>query len=102
MTMFRRRFIQSISFAGIGGLAGAAETNGNKTVMYRVKGFSCPTCAVGLEVMLRRQPGVVQAQASYPNATVRIEFQPKAVTESALKGFIAEMGFSAEEEPKRQ
>ena len=98
--MFRRRFIQSISFTGIGGLAavGIAEANGGKTVMYRVKGFSCPTCAVGLEVMLSRQKGVMRAQASYPNATVRIEFQPDTVSESSLKGFIAEMGFSVEEQ----
>ena len=63
---------------------------------YRVRGFSCITCAVGLEVMLRQKKGVARVQASYPKATVFIEFDPGLVTEASLKEFIAEMGFSVE------
>jgi len=47
--------------------------------------------------MLQREKGIAWAKASYPDATVIIKFDPNLVTENALKGFIAEMGFSVEE-----
>jgi copper chaperone len=97
--VFRRHFLQRIALAGAGGLAasGTIEASENKTVTYRVQGFTCVTCAVGLETMLQREKGIASAKASYPKATVIIQFDPKLVTESLLKGFIAEMGFHVEE-----
>ncbi len=93
--MFRRRFIQSITFAGAGSLAGAgvAEAKGNKTVIYQIKGFTCVTCAVGLETLLRRKKGIARAEASYPNATVVIEFDPDLVSDQSMRELISEMGF---------
>ena len=44
-------------------------------------------------VMLRREKGVAWAKASYPDANVTIEFDPKEVTEDSLKSYIASMGF---------
>jgi copper chaperone CopZ len=97
--MFRRAFIQRITLGGIGGVAatGAIEASEIRTITYRVKGFTCITCAVGLETMLQRKKGIISAEASYPTATAIIKFDPKLVSESSLKGFIAEMGFSVEE-----
>ena len=97
--MFRRHFLQRITLAGAGGLAasGAIEASESKIVIYRVKGFTCVTCAVGLETILQREKGITSAKASYREATVIIRFDPELVTESSLKGFIAEMGFRVEE-----
>ena len=53
------------------GLVAAAERS---TVIYRVKGFTCVTCPVGLESLLRRERGVVRTTASYPEGMARIEF----------------------------
>ena len=97
--MIRRQFIQLITLAGAGGLTtiGALEAEeGHQTVTYRVKGFTCITCAVGLETLLQRQKGVVRAKASYSDASVIIQFNPKSVTESDLNKFISDMGFTAE------
>jgi copper chaperone CopZ len=77
------------------------EASEKKTVTYRVKGFSCVTCAVGLDAMLRGHEGVIQSRSSYPNETTVVEFNPNVVTEKSLKEFIAELGFIAEEEHKR-
>jgi copper chaperone CopZ len=100
--MFRRHFMQRITFAGAGGLAsiGAMEAREIRTVTYRVKGFSCVTCAVGLETMLRQQKGIAGAKASYPDAKAIIEFDPKLVTDSWLRAFIADMGFTVEEDKR--
>ena len=96
--MLRRRFIQFMTVAGAGGLAAleTLEASDTKIVTYKVKGFTCITCAVGLETLLRQQKGVVWAKASYPEASATVKYQPTAVTEEQLKGFIAEMGFTAE------
>lgn len=93
--MFRRKFLQRITFAGAG-LATAAVSQ-TKTVSYHVKGFTCITCAVGLETLLRRQKGITRAEASYPSGIVHIDFDPALVTEKTLKDFIGEMGFTVEE-----
>lgn len=100
--MQRRRFVQMMTFAGVGGLAvveAAKHTVGEtKTVSYRVKGFTCVTCAVGLETMLRRQKGVQWVKATYPEALVVIRYSPSSLDEQALRGFISELGFTAEPE----
>lgn len=65
--MVRRQFIRRFTLATTGpGIAtiARARANQNKTVTYRVRGFSCPTCAVGLDTMLRQQKGVVRSESS--------------------------------------
>lgn len=98
MKLFRRRFIQGITFAG-GSLRafGASPADETKTITYLVKGFTCPTCAVGLDTMLCRQKGVVRSKSTYPEGIVRIAFDPRFVTDGSLRSFIAEMGFRVEE-----
>lgn len=96
--MQRRRFVQMMTLAGAGGLAAmelkhAGET---KSVTWHVKGFTCVTCAVGLETMLRQQKGVRWVKATYPEGEVVIRYDPASVTEAALKGFISDLGFTAE------
>ncbi len=99
--MLRRQFLKITTLAGVSGLAtiGTAEASDTKTVKYRVGGFTCITCAVGLETMLHQQKGVVWVKASYPDASVVIHYDPASVTENAIRAFITDLGFSAEPEP---
>jgi copper chaperone CopZ len=94
--MFRRKFVQLI---GAGSLAGIPTLGaiGTHTVKYRVKGFSCVTCAVGLDAMLQKQKGVASSQSSYPDGLVVVKFDPKEITDASLRTFIADMGFTVEE-----
>jgi len=95
--MLRRKFIQLMTIAGTGSLAALSklEAKDTATVTYHVKGFTCVTCAVGLETLLLQQKGVVWAKASYPDASVAIKYQPGSVTQDQLKAYIVEMGFTA-------
>ena len=97
--MFRRQFVQMISLVGVGGLAAtvAEAVDVTRTVTYRVRGFSCITCAVGLDAMLQRQKGVIWSRSSYPDGIVVIKFDPRTITDNALRSFIADMGFTVEE-----
>ena len=99
--MIRRRFIELITL-GTGGMAamGAIPATEKETVTYRVTGFTCITCAVGLEALLQQEKGVAWAKASYPHANVVIKFDPKKVTQDALRTYIVSMGFKAEPELK--
>lgn len=98
--MFRRQFVQFLAVFGTGSMAtiAAADAKGTKSVTYVVKGFSCVTCAVGLDTMLQKQKGIAWSKSSYPDGIVMIKFDTREVTEKELKEFIGEMGFTVAEE----
>ena len=89
--MMRRKFIQGITTLS----AVPVVAGGTKTVTWHSEGFSCVTCAVGLDTMLRQQKGIVRSKSSYENRTATIEFHPELVTENKIRGFIEELGFRA-------
>lgn len=99
--MDRRNFIckvGGVSAVGISAAVGAtskpATPKEDRSVVYKVNGFTCVTCAVGLEVMLRGTPGVTRAKATYPESKVAIGFDSHLTTEKQLREFIASCGFS--------
>jgi len=96
--MIRRQFIQLATFAGVGGLTaiGIAKAGETRTVTYHVIGFSCITCAVGLDTMLGRHKGIVRSKSTYPEGMVTIDFHPGLISESSIKALISEMGFTVE------
>ena len=100
--MIRRRFLELITLAGAGVVTPmeAMAANATRAVTYRVKGFSCVTCAVGLDTMLRQQKGIASSKSTYPEGKVTIGFDPDRITETSIKAFIADMGFAVEAEHK--
>jgi len=97
MNVFRRRFLQTVGFSTSAAVLTAKPNNeGKQTVAWRVAGFTCVTCAVGLETLLKRQPGVVEVHAKYPEGTVRIEYDAAKLSARELKEAIEEMGFRVE------
>jgi copper chaperone CopZ len=63
-------------------------------VKWRVRGFTCIACAVGLETMLRGLAGVVHVKAEYPANTVSIDFDESRISQAKLKEFIGSCSFS--------
>jgi copper chaperone CopZ len=98
--MFRRKFLQLMTVATAGGLAplqGVAATGGS-VVSYHVKGFSCVTCATGLDTMLGQQKGIKSSKSTYPEGKVVVNYDPDQIAEAAIAAFIADLGFSVEKE----
>lgn len=91
--MVRRKFIQGIA-CGVGAVDATAAAN--KTVTFRIEGFSCITCAVGLDSMLKEQKGIVRSKSSYPDRTAVIEYNPVVINEEQIRAFIHELGFTAQ------
>jgi len=96
--MDRRNFLRGVTGAttaaatagGLGiasAVAPKAAPKESRNVTYRIKGFTCITCAVGLEVMLKGLKGVTRASASYPGNTVTIGFDEHVTTEKNVEGF---------------
>jgi copper chaperone CopZ len=96
--VFRRRFFKLMTIATAGGLAPLEAAAGGTTniVVYRVAGFSCITCATGLDTMLREQPGVASSKSRYPQGSVTVAFDPKQTTEQGIVAFITGLGFTVE------
>lgn len=97
--MFRRRFLQFLAVSGAGALAFEARGNGlARTVIFQVKGFSCITCAVGLDTMLSKEKGILSSKSTYPEAKVTVKFDSETIDEKSIQALIADMGFKVESE----
>ncbi len=95
--MFRRQFVQLMALSSVGALnpiQSIASAGPRTTLVLQVKGFTCITCAVGLDTMLGKERGILSSRSTYPGGTVTVVFDPKESSEDAIRGFIAEMGFS--------
>ena len=97
--MFRKQFVHLLTLLGAGGLStvSAIDAGNSRIQRYRVKGFSCATCAVGLDTTPQKRPGVVWSHANYAEDSVAIKFDPREVSELSLRDFIEGTGFSVEE-----
>ena len=95
--MIRRRFLGLATLAGVAGLATmeGMDLAEQKTVTFRITGFTCVTCAVGLETLLQKERGVIWAKATYPGSIATITYHPRLTSESSLVEFIESTGFKA-------
>ena len=98
--MIRRRFLQFAALSGASALApldAIARTAANaaaKAVVFQVKGFSCPTCAVGLDTMFSRTKGIVSSHSTYPEGKVSVRFDPGAIDYALVRAVITDAGFT--------
>lgn len=95
--MFRRDLLQRVAIgaaACVTGLGKTAQAVDRETVTYTVKGFSCPTCAIGLDTLLREQKGVVRSKSTYPEGLVTIEFAKGVITPQEIMAVITKQGFT--------
>lgn len=96
--MYRRQFIQLVALSGAGALAPleAMAAGSHTTVILQVKGFTCITCAVGLDTLLGKEKGVVSSRSTYPEGKVTVVYDRAACSIDSIRKFIEEMGFSVE------
>jgi Cu+-exporting ATPase len=91
-----------MTVAGVSGLAPLevlSATTG-ATLTCFVKGFSCITCATGLDTMLGQQKGILSSKSTYPEGKVTVRFDAGQTTEQAIVTFITDLGFTVPGEHK--
>ena len=98
--MLRRKFFKVMTIATTGALAPleAMPAVAKKVVKYHVRGFSCVTCATGLDTMLGKEKGIASSSSTYPEGIATIGFNPDKISEKQIKEFIASLGFTVEDE----
>jgi Cu+-exporting ATPase len=96
--MIRRQFLQLVALSSAASLAplDALAGTDHTTVVYRVKGFTCITCAVGLDTLLRREKGIISSESTYPEGKVTVSYDSKVRNEDSICALIADMGFTVE------
>ena len=95
--MIRREFMQLVALTGAGALTpldGRAASGPRETWIFAVKGFTCITCAVGLDTLLGKERGVVSSHSTYPEGRVAVVLNPEESSEPTVRAFIAQMGFT--------
>ncbi|WP_158944759.1 heavy-metal-associated domain-containing protein [Granulicella sp. S190] len=95
--MIRRKFLGLMTLASATGLATlkTAAALEKKTAAYKVAGFTCITCAVGLETLLQREHGIAAAKATYPEAILTVTYDPRTISEAAIVEVVESLGFHA-------
>ena len=102
--MLRRKFFKVMTIATTGALAPleAIPATPKKVVTYHVRGFSCVTCATGLDTMLAKQKGIASSSSTYPEGVATIGFDPDQISEQQIKDFISSLGFTVEDQSKSE
>ena len=72
----------------------AAEFDG-ETAFLHVDGMHCATCESFLELTAGKQEGVAAAQASYATDTIRVDYDPDAVSAAELPERLSVAGYTA-------
>jgi copper chaperone CopZ len=88
--------------ASVGGLnpLEAVSALATRTVIYQVEGFTCITCATGLDTLLSREKGVASSKSTYPEGKATVTFDPKQTSEQAIVTFITDLGFTVQPDHK--
>lgn len=60
-----------------------------------VSGMHCTDCTYTVDRLLRRQPGVAEADVSLDAGYARVLFDPKRITPDQLAGAIGRAGYPA-------
>jgi copper chaperone len=64
-----------------------------KTIELKVEGMTCGGCVKSIQNALNEQAGVNDAIADLDSKTVKVDFDPSAIEEGAIKEAIEAAGF---------
>lgn len=64
---------------------------------YTITNMECPNCAMILESIEDKLPGIREISASYKKGQVTVEFDEKLVSEAEILVAIQKKGYAAEE-----
>lgn len=67
----------------------------NSIAKLKLEGMDCPSCAVDIDITLEDLPGIKNAQTSYPNSTITINYDSDVVSFETIQQEIKKLGFNA-------
>lgn len=66
-----------------------------KTATFQIDGMHCTSCSLNIDGALEDSKGVKSASTSYAKSQAKIEYNPKEISEDALKKVIENEGYGA-------
>jgi len=76
-------------------IAAYAQAATAQTVTLDVKGMTCPTCPLTVQVALKKQPGVEEVKMDARHNTARVIFDPAKVSAERLAKAVTDAGYPA-------
>ena len=64
-------------------------------ITLKITGMECPNCAMILEGMEDKLPGVLRVEASYHKAQLLVEYDEKRITEAQIRAEVQRLGYQA-------
>ncbi len=64
---------------------------------FKVSGMSCGGCQLLVKEALEELKGVTEAEASFHEGVVAVDYDPEEVSMAAIKAVIEEQGFRVQE-----
>ena len=61
--------------------------------VLKVKGMHCASCAVLIDKLVLKQPGVQSVQTSYGSEKVAVEFDESKITLPQIDSFVNKLGY---------
>lgn len=71
--------------------------NNEQTVIFKIEGMHCTSCAMTIDGELEDTQGVVSAETSYAQAKTVVTFDASRVTKLQLKQIIESQNYSVNE-----
>ncbi len=62
-------------------------------LILKVKGMHCASCALLIDKLLSKQPGVLKSQTSYGAQKVALEFDESKISLETIDGFVNKLGY---------
>ena len=64
-----------------------------ESIVLRVRGMHCAACALLINKLLAKQPGITQAEASFGAERVKLTFDPSKITLVQMDDFLHKLGY---------
>jgi copper chaperone CopZ len=63
---------------------------------FRIRGMTCPNCAMNIERLEDDLPGIRSVTASYLKGSMEVEFDERRVSEEEILAAVARLGYQAQ------
>ncbi len=64
-------------------------------VKLATTGMHCPSCAMLIEMTLKKEAGVTDVKADYPAGLTDVSYDPDVISEADIIAKIADLGYKA-------
>ena len=100
--MTRKNFPALFTILLVFALGAVTASAATKTVIIKIEGMHCTSCAQGIKAMLKRTPGVITAEVSYEQREAVVEYDPSRTSPAKIVEAINNLGYKAKVKEEKE